>query len=372
MKNKSTDIADDMGSHHEQVAKYYLAAIVESSQDSIVTIDFNRIITTWNKAAEDLYGCKAGEVIGKSLEMVMLPRDFVALVENVASIRNDVTVPIYETVSLHKNGKQADLQIALSPVRDETGAVIGVSTIARDITEAKLDEQLKDEFIAVASHELKTPVTGIKAYTELLVDKFSHADDEVNLSLMTKLSRQVDRLAELIKALLDTTKLTAGEMLLQIERFDLASLIEEQVEHLQGTSPRHQLVVEGNKSIPVIADRKLIGQVITNLVSNGIKYSPEGGQIVVSSTRTDGGVRVDVKDLGVGIPEGLDHKIFERYFRVDAPLTSKTQGVGLGLYITAQIVRQHGGKISVDSEEGIGSTFSFTIPEIRINEVTSE
>ncbi|SEL35275.1 sensor histidine kinase [Parapedobacter koreensis] len=372
MKNKNTAIADDRNGQDEQVAKYYLAAIVESSQDSIVTIDLNRVITTWNKAAENLYGYKANEVIGKSLEAVMLPKDIVELIENVDKIRNEVSVPIYETVRLHKNGKQADLQIALSPVRDATGAVIGISTIARDVTAAKLHEQLKDEFIAVASHELKTPVTSIKAYAELLVQKFSNAPDGTSFSMMTKLNRQIDRLIELIKTLLDTTKLSAGEVLLQMERFDLDALIEEQIEYLQRASPEHQIIFNGIKPHPVVADRKLIGQVITNLVSNGIKYSPKGGRILVSFMQTDEGTRVDVQDFGVGIPEGLNHKIFERYFRVNAPLTSKTQGIGLGLYITAQIVRQHGGSISVDSEEGIGSTFSFTIPDISVNESASE
>lgn len=123
----------------------------ESEQGSIVTIDLNRMITTWNKAAKHLYGYEAGEVIGKPLEMVMLPKDIVDLIEKVKKISHEIAIPIYETVRVHKNGKQADLQIALSPVRNSSGTVIGISTIARDITEAKLHEQLKDEFIAVAS-----------------------------------------------------------------------------------------------------------------------------------------------------------------------------------------------------------------------------
>jgi len=361
MYNKNTADHDKSGA--EQVQKYFLAAIVESSQDSIVTIDINRIITTWNNAAENLYGFKAEEVIGKSLNVVMLPGDIKDLIQKVENIKNEVTVPIYETVRVHKNGRQADLQIALSPVRDTTGVIIGISTIARDITEAKLHEQLKDEFIAVASHELKTPVTSIKAYSELLVEKFRNGADESSFSMIAKLDKQVDRMIELIKTLLDTTKLTAGELLLHKEPFDLDSLIKEQTDNLQQLSANHRIIFESVKPNLILADKKLIGQVITNLVTNAIKYSPEGGEILISSMQTDEGIKVNVEDYGIGIPEGLNNKIFERYFRVNGPLTTKTPGVGLGLYITAQIVHQHGGQIFVNSKEGAGSVFSFIIPQ---------
>ena len=362
MDTKNNPVVKDKARQSEQDAKYYLAAIVESSQDSIVTIDLNRVITTWNKAAEHLYGYKADEVIGKSLEVVMLPEDIAKLIENVNQISDEISVPIYETVRLHKNGKQADLQIALSPVRNLSGKVIGISTIARDITEAKLQEQLKDEFIAVASHELKTPVTSIKAYTEILVEKLQDSLDEMNFSMITKLNHQIDRLIELIKTLLDTTKLAAGEVPLNIQAFDLGSMIEEQVEIIQSVSPKHQIHFEGEKGHTVLADRRLIGQVIVNFVSNAIKFSPNGGKIIVSSTKTLQGDKVSVQDFGVGIPDGLNHKIFERYFRVASPQRSTIPGVGLGLYITAKIIQHHGGKISVESKEGIGSTFAFELP----------
>lgn len=343
-------------------AGYMLAAIVESSQDSIVTIDLDRNITSWNKGAENLYGYPAVEVIGKPLSLVMLPQDIGVLIENVIKITHEINVPIYETVRIHKNGKLADLEIALSPVRNAAGVVIGISTIARNITEAKLQDQIKDEFIAVASHELKTPVTSIKGYTQLLVEKFRDARDEVNLVLLAKLDKQVDRLVELINTLLDITKLSAGEMLLHTEQFEVSSLILELVEGLRLISPKHHILFDAAGACPTHADRKLIGRVINNLVSNAIKYSPNGGEILITA-RQDGAVtKVSVQDFGIGIPEGLAHKIFERYFRVNKSRESTTPGMGLGLYITAQIIHQHGGKLSVESREGIGSTFSFTLP----------
>jgi PAS domain S-box-containing protein len=345
----------------EQEAKYFLAAIVESSQDSIVTIDLNRIITTWNEAAEHLYGYTAAEVIGKPLELLMLPNDIIGLVEKVEKIANEISVPRYETVRVHKSGKQADLQIALSPVRDSEGTVIGISTIARDITEAKLQEQLKDEFIAVASHELKTPVTSIKGFTELLLQKSIDAGNE-SAYVLKKLDQQVDRLIILIQTLLDTTKLSGGKLLITAEPFDLSALVEEQIEVIQRLSPNHHIQFEGKINLMVVADRKLIGQAISNFVSNAVKYSPKGGAVIVSLRQTDECATVTVEDFGVGIPDGLDHKIFERYFRVNQMPNSSIPGVGLGLYITAQIVQQHGGKIKVESKEGKGSRFSFDLP----------
>jgi len=349
----------------EQEAKYLLAAIVQSSQDSIVSIDLNRKITSWNKGAENLYGYLADEVIGKSLDMVMLPEDIVGLIKKIENVVDEVSNPLYETVRLHKNGKQADLQIALSPVRDSAGKVVGISTIARDITEEKLQEQLKDEFIAVASHELKTPISSIKAYTEILVERFQDSPDQSTFTLMSKLDGQVDRMIELVKTLLDTTKLAAGEVLLNIEEFDLCTLIREQIEPLQLASTKHQIIFESQDGCIVRADRKLISQVINNLLSNAIKYSPTGEKIVVSTERTNQGILTSVRDYGIGIPEGLNDKVFERYFRVSNTHTTTTPGIGLGLYITAKIIDQHGGKIFVESEEGRGSTFSFILAGVH-------
>ena len=362
------DIIPNMAPNHsagqdEQAIKYFLASIVESSQDSVVSIDLNRLITTWNKSAERLYGFRAEEVMGKHLETVMLPEDFRALINNVDKISREINVPIYETVRFHKSGKMIDLQIALSPVKNSRGEVIGVSTIARDITEAKMQEQLKDEFIAVASHELKSPITAIKAYAEILLDKFKNSGDEENTSMMGKLDDQIDRLIQLTKTLLDTTRLSNGEIPITLETFDVCLLIKEQVDLLGLLSQTHKIIHESDESCMVVADRKLITQVITNLVTNAIKYSPSGDKVIVRSGQSNEGVLVSIQDFGIGIPEGVGDKLFERYFRVNNNYRAKVPGMGLGLYISAQIVHKHGGEIHVESKEGVGSTFSFTLPQ---------
>lgn len=342
--------------------QYLLASIVESSQDSIVTIDLNRIITSWNKGAEDLYGYSAGEVIGKPLSMVMLPTDIQDLIDKVDKIVQELVVPIYETVRVHKNGKQADLEILLSPVRNLQGEVIGISTLARDISLRKMQEKQKDDFIAVASHELKTPVTSIKAYTQLLQEQLKSSGEEIAVSMVEKLDAQIDRLIGLIGTLLDTTKLAAGEILLHKEVFDLNQLIKEQIDTFTIISVKHHFNFNAGDIKPVYADKKLIGRVITNIISNAYKYAPDRSEIIVSSTETENGVEVSIRDFGVGIPDELQSRIFDRYFRIANPATAKASGIGLGLYITAEIVRQHGGQMRVTSKEGSGATFYFTLP----------
>jgi len=180
--------------------------------------------------------------------------------------------------------------------------------------------------------------------------------------MINKLDAQVNRLIGLIKTLLDTTKLVEGQFLLKKEEIDLNVLIEEQIEALKNTTKKHQIIFRAGKINTLWADRKLIGQVITNLVANAIKYSPEGGEIIVVSMQKESEVGMTIQDFGIGISDEAKEKIFERYFRASDTEVSATSGIGLGLYISANILRQHGGTISVESVEGLGSTFSFMLP----------
>lgn len=277
-----------------QKTQYLLASIVESSQDSIVSIDLARTITSWNKGAEELYGYKAEDVIGKPLQLVMLPEDIQDLIEKVDSIKHEATVPLYDTIRVHKNGREADLEIFLSPVRDQNGVVIGISTIARDITVRKMQERQRDEFIDIASHELKTPVTSIKAWVEILITSLENANDQVNGTIVKKLAAQVNKLTDLIGVLLDTTKLTGGEIVMTRELLNLNEMIEDQISMLSPIAPNHHFVFKPGTISLVFADKKHIGQVTTNIISNAVKYSPNGGDIIISTTETSDGVNVSV------------------------------------------------------------------------------
>ncbi|MBE7170114.1 MAG: PAS domain S-box protein [Williamsia sp.] len=247
-------------------------------------------------------------------------------------------------------------------VTKENGNATRMIGVMYDITERKKLEQQKEDFISIASHELKTPVTSIKAYAEVLHEMFEESNDASSAALMEKMDTQVDRLIDLIRALLDTSKLSEGELSLNFEKFDLHNLIEERGQDLQRLSLSHNLVLPNAKETFVTADRERIGQVLTNLISNAIKYSPKGGDVIIGLKMITGAVQVSVKDNGMGIPKELHEKVFERFFRVKTEQMKNYPGMGLGLYITAYIVQKHGGKIWLESKEGEGTTFYFTLP----------
>ncbi|WP_276485592.1 CheR family methyltransferase [Paraflavitalea pollutisoli] len=239
--------------------------------------------------------------------------------------------------------------------------MIGVTV---DISEHKELERQKDEFLGIASHELKTPVTGIKAYTELLLAIFEEGGNPENAALMQKLDGQVDRLTSLIRALLDATSISEGQLMVHAESFDLNDMITASLDNLRRLSTKHHIDFEPGPIRPITADRDRIEQVLSNLVSNAIKYSPDGGSVSVRSEDTGTGIRITVQDNGIGIPEEMQHKVFDRFFRISYAHSNTYPGMGLGLYISAGIVRRHGGSIGLKSKPGEGSQFYFTLPYV--------
>ena len=191
---------------------------------------------------------------------------------------------------------------------------------------------------------------------------FKEKGDESSAVFMEKINTQVNRLVDLINALLDTTKISEGQLPLHPEQFDLNELIAEIVGVLKYIS-ENDIFVFTPGVIPLItADRERIGQVLTNLISNAIKYSPAGGDVAITTFPVEEGVRVSVQDRGLGIPQDVKDKVFDRFFRVSDHRISALSGMGLGLYITAGIIHRHGGTISVESTSGEGSMFSFMLP----------
>jgi two-component system CheB/CheR fusion protein len=231
-----------------------------------------------------------------------------------------------------------------------------------DITGRKKMEQQKDDFIGIASHELRTPLTSIKVYAELLADMFEEKHDTTAVLYMQKLDNQVDRITGLVSSLLDTARISEGQLKLQQESFDMNELIERQIKELKHLSRAHELLFKPGKLKHVKADKERVAQVITNFLTNAIKYSPKGGKVIIASEEMGDGVRVSVKDSGMGIPDELQEKIFDRFFRINNPAVQTFPGMGIGLYIAQNIIQRHKGRIGVESKTGKGSEFYFFLP----------
>jgi PAS domain S-box-containing protein len=238
-----------------------------------------------------------------------------------------------------------------------------------DIHEMKMHEQLRDNFIKMASHELKTPVTSIKGYIQLLLSMYKDftetkqpfSTQTIQISLTT-IDRQIVKLDRLMSELLDLSKIDSGKLELHMQNFDLQNLITETVEDVQQTT-QHQIVIKNNTDCKVFGDKDRIGQVMYNLLTNAIKYSPKINSIEVNIFRpSENSVSVSICDHGIGIEKRHHQKIFERFYRVEGKSEQTYPGFGIGLFIAGEIIQRHKGKFSVESEKGEGSTFTFTLP----------
>jgi len=223
----------------------------------------------------------------------------------------------------------------------------------------------REEFMAIASHELITPVTSLKGYIQLLHRRLHTAGDEQAASLLAKMDARMNKLVTLIDELLDVTTIEAGKLQWRTDVFDLDALVRDSVEDALQTTQQHQIHVEGALPTLVIGNPERIGQVLTNVLSNAIKYSPQAEAVLVTLRAEKDAATVGVQDFGIGIaPEKQEH-LFERFFRVSGPQHTTFPGLGLGLYISAEIVKRQGGRMWVESNPGRGSTFFFTVPFAR-------
>jgi len=262
----------------------------------------------------------------------------------------------------HKNGSYRTIDAIFRSLLDNK-KINGVIANYRDVTDRKILEQQKDEFIGIASHELKTPVTSIKAYAQIMQEIFEKAKDKKSAEMLQKMNTQVDRLTMLIVDLLDFTRIEGGKLKFREDVHDLNELISDVVEDMQRTTKHHKIEKQLDQSTEMHGDRDRTGQVLRNILHNAIKYSPDATKIIVSSTVDDDSVSVCVQDFGIGIDGNLADKVFDRFFLVSELIMNTFPGLGLGLYIAAEITRRQGGKIWVKSRKGKGSTFCFSLPK---------
>jgi PAS domain S-box-containing protein len=365
------------GRHKEQTQKSagataensdWWRVTMESAEDfSIVTLTKQGVIEGWSKGAENMFGYSEAEAVGKFTDIFFTEEDRERNIPNKeieAALRDGIAMD--ERWHRRKDGSRLYVSGVMRPIYNPSLA--GFVKVGRDMTEQKLLQQQKDEFIGIASHELKTPVTSIKVLTEFLHEQFVEENNFSAANLMAKLSVQVNRLGQLIKDLLDTTRIADGKLALNFEEILLNDFIANHIEELRRLSPSHEFRFELNAEGAVMADKERLEQVLTNFVSNAFKYSAPGTIITVRTEDHGADVKVSVADQGIGIPGEVQSKVFDRYFRVSGEKMQTYPGMGLGLYISAGIIRRHGGHIFVESTEGHGSVFSFVLPRTNVSQ----
>ncbi|UFK98143.1 PAS domain-containing sensor histidine kinase [Kaistella faecalis] len=319
----------------------------------------------FNRNLLDLLNCAEKEVNEFNFEDIVHPADLHLVKKRwEESIRNSQNFEMEYRIRDSRTGEYIWFLNRATPVTVEGEVVkwIGTST---NIHEFKNLVAQKDTFLGIASHELKTPLTSLKLYAQVLERMLKKTGDEKNAQFAKKMDLQVIKLTSLIGDLLDVTKINSGKIHLNQDVFDFEKLVLETAEELQ-MSTMHKIEIESEHVGMVFADRERISQVITNLISNAIKYSPEAEKIIIEVTGNNDETVFTVHDFGIGMPEEKKDRVFEQYYRVSGDEQSTFPGLGLGLYIAAQIVERSHGKIWVNSVLGKGSTFSFSLPVVKI------
>jgi PAS domain S-box-containing protein len=365
-----------------------LSAIVDSSDDAIVSKTLDGIIMSWNRAAESMFGYTAAEAIGRHITLIIPPERHAEEEVVLEHIRRGDKLDHFETIRQTKDGRRLNISLTVSPIKDSQGRVIGASKSARDITEKKrmereLQQQLellekevrarekaqatlaealsaRDDFIAVAAHEFRNPLNVFVLTLQLLhrVSRDAIGGRQVQ-DLVEKSRIQLGRLSVLVDRLLDVTRIRTGTFELCREMLDLSGLIREVVTRFAGEPSPVPILLDLEPAIVGYWDRIRIDQALTNLLSNAIKYGKQK-PISVRAHLKDNYAVIRVWDQGIGIPPEKLELIFERFERAGG--RSGNEGLGLGLWITKQIVEAHGGRIVAESKPGEGSVFTMSLP----------
>lgn len=313
---------------------------------------------------------RAIELFGKAINSIKSINDY----QNVTAYRNGrkitpeewpltralvkgETVMSEELVITNNKQKKSTLLISAAPIRNKEGNIITAVITFNDITKQKELERQKDDFIAMASHELKTPLTSAKIYAQALRNYIANSPKALNLS--EKIHEQIERLSMLIATMLDTTRMEQGKLLLKEEYFVLKNVALKTLTGLQETTNR-RILIDWQTHEYFYGNKERISQVFTNLITNAMKFSPAESEIIVKSRKKDRSIIISVQDFGIGIPIKNQTYVFDKFYREDKHKTYP--GLGLGLYISSEIVKHHGGKMWVESKEGKGSIFYLSLP----------
>lgn len=348
-----------------------LAAVVESSTDAVVSKTLESIITTWNQGAERLFGYKAEEVIGKPVTLLIPPEHIDEEPAILERIKSGESVLPYQTVRVRKDGTLVDVSLAISPIRDSHGQIIGASKIARDVTSQKLAESAardmnrrKDEFLATLAHELRNPLAPIRQAT--LIAQAPNATDVQKRWSHEVINRQVQNMALLLDDLLDISRITRGTLALRTQPTDLASIVAAAVETARPLidAKRHAFSIQlPTEPVEFAADPMRLAQVLSNLLTNAAKYTDPDGRIGLAASRAGDSITISVTDTGIGIPPDAMSNLFGMFSQVKSGKDRSEGGLGIGLALAKGLVELHGGTIEARSAgTERGSEFIIRLP----------
>jgi PAS domain S-box-containing protein len=358
----STDIDDQKRTEDAlRQSQARIRALIDSNLIGIVCAEGEEeVITDANEAFLQMSGYSQEDVDRRMLTRARIaaPEDAPlfehALVELAARRQHTP----FETELVCKDGSRLPILVGGVLFQDYPRQIVA---FVLDNSASRELEQRKDDFISMASHELKNPLAALKLQTSWLYRQLTRQG--ISAPALSDMQRSINTLTRLVEELLDVSKIQAGVLLYRQEMVDLDALLREIADTMQQTHPSHRILVEGEVCVSLMADRDRLGQVFTNLLSNAIKYSPDAEIIEMILSATEDAVTIRVCDHGLGIPQEQQEKIFERFYRAEGIKQSMISGLGMGLYMVAEIIKHYGGTITVESAEGYGSTFTVTLPQ---------
>jgi PAS domain S-box-containing protein len=367
-----------------QKAQAFLSSIVESADDAIISKTLDGVITSWNAGAERVFGYSPEEVIGKPVTILIPPEHHNEEPAILAKLRRGERVEHYETRRRRKDGTIIDISLTVSPVRDDEGRIVSASKIARDITErkrlqaernrllqqeraarnqAEAANRIKDDFLAILSHELRTPLNAVIGWVNILE---SRKDSDLVERAMDVIKRNAGIQKRMIEDLLDVARILTGKMTIKTELVDLRNVVEAALDSVGPAASARAIRLDKDfqdSLPPIIGDADRLQQVVWNLLSNSIKFTPHSGYVQLRLAHSESQVEFSVRDTGQGIHRDFLPHVFDRFTQGDPSTTRLHGGLGIGLAVVRHVVEAHGGTVHAHSEgEGLGATFTVRLP----------
>jgi two-component system CheB/CheR fusion protein len=359
------DITDLKKAQYElDLSSKLLVMAIESASMGVWSINLETAEFITSPRFKEIFGCNAGHSVTFDQTIESIDIEYKELIKNTIqeSIANKQGCDMEYPINILSNSKPKWIRLIGNISSNKENIPVYFTGVLTDITIHKEDEIRKSDFIAMVSHELKSPLTTLQAYIQLLSSTTAIKDEIFIATAWIKANMQVKKMIALINGFLNVSSFEAGKIYLNEERFDFSNFIKEIIEDFTLINPTPKIVLHNNCKISLTADREKIGQVITNFLSNALKYSPIYKDIYIDCKQVENCLQVSIKDSGIGILLKDQEKLFERYSRIENTNQQAVPGFGLGLYLSAEIIHRHNGKVWVESELGKGSTFFFSLP----------